>query len=99
VKLKALAVAYAAAAHKFHLTGFGLYWIIWFFAGFGIPEAYGLIANTQDTLSWQFWGLEDVNFASPWDFSDWTWLHFLIGGMLAAGLVWLLFHLAVGIWR
>lgn len=99
MKLKALAVAYTAAAHKFHLTGFGLYWMIWFFGGFGLPEAYGLIVNTQDTLSWQFWGLEQINFADPWDFSDWTWLHFLLGGMLVGGLFWLAGHLILGIWR
>ncbi|HEY1705600.1 MAG TPA: hypothetical protein VGG75_38430 [Trebonia sp.] len=83
----------------FHLTGFGWYWVVWFVFGFGVPEAYGLLRNTQDTLSWQFWGLERINFQHPFDFSDWTWEHYLIGVMLLAGFVWLFFHLVDGIWR
>lgn len=83
----------------FRITGFGWYWIAWFFLGFGGPEAYGLIYNVQDTLSWQFWGLEHIDFQHPFDFAEWTWVHFLIGGMLVAGLLWLLGHLVLGIWH
>jgi hypothetical protein len=82
-----------------HITGFGWYWLAWFFLGFGIPEAYGLIRNAADTLSEQFWHLERANLAHPFDFSDWTWLHYLIGVMLLVGFGWLLGHLVLGIWR
>lgn len=82
-----------------HITGWGWYWIFWFFLGFGIPEAYGLLRNTLDTLSWQFWGLEKINFGHPLDFADWSWLHYLIGIMLLIGLAWLFGHLVLGIWR
>ncbi len=83
----------------FHVTGWGWYWLIWFFAGFGVPEAYGLLRNTQDTLSWQFWGIEHIDFAHPFDFAEWTWEHYLIGVVLLIGMTWLFWHLVVGIWR
>lgn len=83
----------------FQITGAGWYWIVWFFGGFGIFEGWGLIFNTQDTLSWQFWGLEQINFSDPMKFSDWTWVHWVIGLMITVGLVWLDGHLTFGIWR
>jgi hypothetical protein len=82
-----------------HITPFGWYWLIWGFLGFGLPEAYGLIYNVKDTLSDQVWGLEHINFGHPFDFADWTWLHYLIGCMLLIGFTWLLGHLVWGIWR
>lgn len=83
----------------FHLTGFGWYWLLWAVAGFGLPEAYGLLYDTQDTLSWQIWGMEHINFGHPFDFSDWTWEHYLFGVIFALGLTWLLGHLVLGIWK
>lgn len=83
----------------FQITGWGWYWITWFFGGFGIAEGYGLIFNTQDTLSWQFWGLEQLNFADPFDFADWTAVHWAIGVILLLGFLWLLLHLTFGILR
>jgi len=81
------------------VTGFGWYWIIWAFLGFGIPEAYGLLLNVKDTLSWQFWGIERLNFRQPFDMADWTWLHFTISGVLLFGFLWLFLHLSFGIIR
>lgn len=83
----------------FHITGAGWYWITWFFGGFGVYEGWALIYNTQDTLSWQFWGLEQVNFSDPVQFSTWTPVHYAIGVVLLAGMVWLFGHLVFGIWR
>lgn len=83
----------------FHITGFGWYWLAWAVLGFGIPETYGLLKNTQDTLSWQIWGLEHVDFVHPFDFAEWTPVHYLIGIVFAVGLIWLLLHLVLGIIR
>ena len=83
----------------FHVTGWGWYWIAWFFGGFGIAEGYGLFVNTQDTLSWQFWGLEQINFAHPFDFAGWTPLHWAIAATLLVFVIWLGGHLVFGIWR
>ena len=83
----------------FQVTGAGWYWITWFFGGFGIYEGWGLIFNTQDTLSWQFWGLEQINFADPMNFANWTPVHWVIALMIFGLLFWLSFHLVFGIWR
>jgi hypothetical protein len=93
--------ALAAATHvqRWHVTFFGWYWLTWGILGFGIPEVIGLIWNTQWTLSWQVWGLENINFAHPLDFSDWTWVHYLFGVILTAFVIWLDGHLVAGIWR
>lgn len=82
-----------------HITPFGWYWLIWAFLGFGLPEAYGLIWNKKDTLSWQIWGLEKMTFGHPFDFSDWTWLHYTIGIFFLIGLSWLFLHLTFGLLR
>lgn len=89
----------AQYVQHFRVTGWGWYWIGWFGAGFGIPEAYGLLRNTQDTLSWQVWGLEAIDFADPLDFAQWTPVHWVIGLVLLAFTVWLGAHLIFGIWR
>lgn len=83
----------------FQVTGWGWYWIVWFAAGFGLPEAYGLVFNTQDTLSWQWWGLEQIDFKHPLDFAQWTPGHWIIGVLLLAFVTWLGGHLVFGIWK
>jgi hypothetical protein len=83
----------------FRVTGWGWYWIAWFFGGFGIAEGVGLVKNTQDTLSWQFWGLEHIDFAHPFDFAEWTPVHWVLGLVLLAFTVWLGAHLIFGIWH
>lgn len=77
----------------------GWYWLAWIFLGFGIPEGLALIFNKFDTLSWQFWGLERIDFSHPYQFSDWYWLHWLIAIFVLVFLVWLLGHIDFGIWR
>ena len=83
----------------FQVTGWGWYWITWFAAGFGAPEAYGLLRNTQDTLSWQIWGLEQVNFKDPFDFAGWTLVHWAMGVILLGFTTWLGLHMIFGILR
>jgi hypothetical protein len=82
-----------------HISGWGIYWLVWFFAGFGFAEAYGLIWNTADTLSEQFWHLESANLAHPFDLADWTWVHFTLGAILLIGFLWLFLHLSFGLLR
>lgn len=83
----------------FHVTGWGWYWIAWIVAGFGVPEAYGLVYNTQDTFSWQWWGIEQIDFKDPFDFAVWTPAHWVIGLLLLVFVVWLGGHLVFGIWK
>lgn len=85
---------------KPQLTPWGYYWVfVWFIGGFGIPEAYGLLFNAKDTLSDNWWAFESVDVHHPFDFAEWTPLHYLLGVMMAVGLVWLMGHLIFGIWR
>lgn len=88
----------AYLAH-FHITGFGWYWLAWGAIGFGIPEAYGLFRNVQDTLSWQVWGMEHIDFVHPLDFAEWTPVHWVIGLVLLAFVTWLAGHLIFGVWH
>jgi hypothetical protein len=83
----------------FHLTGWGWYWLIWAVIGFGVPEAYGLARNVQDTLSWQFWGMEHIDFRHPFDFAEWTPAHWVIACVFNAFVIWLDGHIAWGIWH
>jgi hypothetical protein len=84
---------------NFRVTGAGWYWIIWFFGGFGIYEGWGLLFNAQDTLSWQFWGLEQIDFADPMNFALWTPAHWAIAAVITVFVIWLGAHLVFGIWR
>lgn len=78
------------------ITAFGWYWIAWVVLGFGIPEAYGIIKNVKDTLSFQFWGLEHLDFNHPLDFAEWTPFHWFIGIILLGFVAWLFVHLVFG---
>ncbi|MER5694964.1 hypothetical protein ACWDBO_31645 [Streptomyces mirabilis] len=75
------------------MTGMRLYWLLWLAVGFVVPETYWLFVNTKNTLSWTIWGWFGVREGVPvW---QWSVAHLL----LAVILVWLLGHLAFGIWR
>lgn len=75
------------------MTGMRLYWLLWLAVGFGVPETYWLFANTKNTLSWTIWDWFGVRQGVPvW---QWSVMHLLLGVVL----VWLLGHLAFGIWR
>jgi hypothetical protein len=82
-----------------HITGWGWYWLTWMFVGFLAPELYAVFTNSYNTLSWQFWGLEKINFAHPFDFADWNWLHYTMGSLVLIFVVWLGGHIIFGIWH
>lgn len=70
-----------------------LYWLVWLVIFFGVPETYWLFVNTKNTLSWTIWTWFGVHPGVPvW---QWSVAHLLLGAVL----VWLLGHLAFGIWR
>lgn len=81
------------------MTGWQRYWLIWFlvsFASFIVPEFYALFTNPQNTLSWTVWDLEGLVPGQPLD--KWGTAHVLIGGFLTLVFIWLIGHLALGIW-
>lgn len=82
-----------------HLTFWGWYWLTWFGVAFLVPELYWVFVSARNTLSDNFWGWEDLNAAHPFDFADWTWLHYAFGVTLLIGLFWLFWHLIFGLWH
>lgn len=81
------------------ITGWGWYWLFWSFIGFGVPEGYALATNTLNTLSWQIWGIEHENFAHPFDFADWTPIHWGLSIFFLLGFLWLFLHMTFGLLR
>jgi hypothetical protein len=68
----------------------GLYWWVWFLAGFGIPEAIALLSgHPERTLSEFVWRTFQVDSPDP---LRWTFLHYL----LAVMMLWLAVHF---VWR
>lgn len=81
------------------MTGWGVYWLAWFTIGFGIPEAVALVRNVKDTLSYQIWGLEHINFSDPLNFANWTPVHWILAILLFGFTIWLGVHMIFGVWR
>ena len=81
------------------LSDWGAYWLAWILAGFLIPELYGLAVNTADTLSRNTWAAEDLNFGHPFDFADWSPLHWAFAFVVWGLAIWLSGHLPFGVWR
>jgi hypothetical protein len=81
-----------------HVTVSGWIWLAW--AMFGISfEVYWILVNVANTLSYQIWGIERIDFAHPLDFAEWTPLHWTIGIALMLFFGWLLVHLSFGFLR
>lgn len=70
-----------------HWNGWSIYWSIWLFLLFGVPEIYALATgHPENTLSFQVWHLEGTG-ATFWRF------------FICAFLVWLLLHMVFRIFR
>lgn len=77
-------------------TPWGWYWVAWIFVGFLPAEVYWIFVNAKNTLSDNFWALEHINRHHPFDFAEWTPVHWVFGIFLAVFLLWLLLHLVFG---
>lgn len=83
--------------------GWSWYWLIWFVitfpVAFLVPEIYNIASGRpQDTLSAQIWRLEQFLPRQAGPIWSWTAMHFLIGGVLAVLLIWLIGHFVAGVW-
>lgn len=78
-------------------TAFGWYWLAWFLAGFMVPEVYWIINAGKNTLSDNFWAMERMDIAHPFDLAEWTPLHYFFGAVMLVFVVWLFFHLVFGL--
>lgn len=81
------------------LSDWGAYWIAWVVGGFLVPELYGLLVNPLGTLSENVWGFEHVDHGHPFDFAEWTWVHWSVAIIVWGLAVWLSGHLPFRIWR
>ena len=81
------------------LSDWGAYWLAWIFAGFLIPELYGLITNTADTLSRNTWAAEHLDFGHPFDFAEWSPLHWAVAIVVWGLAIWLSGHLPFAVWK
>lgn len=76
-------------------TVFGWYWLAWFIA-FLIPEIYWIFVNAKNTLSDNFWAIEHMDKHHPFNFAEWTPLHWTFGIILLVFTIWLFWHLIFG---
>lgn len=76
------------------------YWAVWLsvlFVTFAIPETIALVRNrTSDTLSGWTWRHCQVIVHQP--IAQWSVTHFLFAGIFIVLAIWLVGHLAWGIW-
>ena len=93
------AVATATWATLGSLSDWGAYWIAWLLAGFLVPELYGLLVNPAFTLSERTWAFEHIDHGHPFDFAEWTWLHWAVAIVVWGLAVWLSGHLPFRLWR
>lgn len=85
--------------HTFaHVTVWGWFWLQWILQAL-IVEFYWLSVNTANTLSRQTWGIEHADLAHPFDFAEWTPIHWAIAITLWSLFAWLSLHLPFGILR
>jgi hypothetical protein len=75
------------------VTKWQWYWAAWLVLGFLVPETWALFTNVENTLSDTAWKWFGVVKGQP--ITEWNVAHYA----LAAFLIWLLFHIAWGIWR
>lgn len=75
-------------------TFYYLAWLLMFLA----PELYWVFENSKNTLSWQVWGLERLNFSEPY-FNHWTDVHWLMASVVWLLFLWLSVHLPFGLVR
>jgi hypothetical protein len=77
-------------------NAWSIYWIIvWFGLGFLVPEMYALFTDPKNTLSYQVWHLEGLDFENLFSIHTWTFGHFVVFALM----IWLLMHFAFGLFR
>jgi len=74
------------------------YWIAWL--GFFLaPELYWVFNNPANTLSENYWRLENLNMTQPFDFGMWTATHWAAAMLVWVLFAWLSVHLPFGLLR
>ncbi len=78
------------------LTFWAYYWFTWFFGLFLVPELYWVFNGSQNTLSDNTWRFESLDFKHPFDFAEWTPVHWVFGAVFLLLMLRLFFHLVFG---
>ena len=81
-----------------HLSLWSWYWAGWL-AAFLIPELWFVFTYPQGTLSDNVWALEDANLRHPFDFGNWTPVHWIVFLVVVGLFGWLAVHLPFGLAR
>lgn len=98
----AVGVALGMVAKKLSdssLTFWAWYWFVWFFGFFLIPELYWVFNGPGNTLSDNTWRFENLDMAHPFDFAEWTPVHWAFGVVFVLLVSWLFVHLVFGFLR
>jgi len=83
----------------FFFTGsafWACYWLFWFFGVFLIPELYWVFTNASFTVTEETWHFEDLNRSHPYDFSQWTAIHWVFAVFYFIFMFMLGLHLVFG---
>ena len=73
-----------------------VYWVgVWFGLGFLPMEMFWLFRDPKNTLSYQVWHLEGLDFSHLFSVDTWTFGHFFV----LAFMVWLTLHFGFGLFR
>jgi hypothetical protein len=77
------------------ITPWGWFWISWMAVAVAV-EFYWVAVNTANTLSYQFWGAEQIDLAHPLNFAEWTPVHWIITAVIWVFFAWLSVHFPFG---
>lgn len=73
-----------------------VYWLaVWFGLGFLGPELYAFFTNPKNTLSYQVWHLEGLDFAHLFSIDTWSFGHYVVFALM----IWLTLHFGFGLFR
>lgn len=87
---------HALAPTTLHWNWMSFYWIVvWFGVLFLGPELFWLWKNPKNTLSYQVWHLEGLDFQHLFSVNNWSFGHYVVFAMM----VWLTLHFAFGLFR
>lgn len=81
------------------LTFWAVYWLIWFFGLFLVPELYWVFRGSANTVSDNTWRFESLDRSHPFNFSEWTPVHWAFAVVFVLFMTWLFFHLVFGQFR
>lgn len=79
------------------LTFWAWYWLAWFVVGFIIPEVYWAVVNGANTVSSNTFRFESLDMGHPFDFANWTVIHWTFAVVFIVFMILLGVHLIFGL--